>query len=180
MISIALFLVVVMFGMNSLLSANVAHQKSQDLRSILDNLSFILEDMGRNIRTGYNYRCLISGDAFPFIVGPQRSCASGLGIALEPATGLTADDADQWIYYLNAGKIYKSTSGGSSYFQLNPDEIVLDSASGFSILGAEPPTGNSQQPLVTIRLSGKITYKNVETPFNLQTSISQRLVDVLP
>ena len=180
MISISLFLVVIMFGMNSLLSANVVHQKSQDMRSILDNLSFILEDMGRNIRTGYNYRCLISGDTLPFSVSPRRSCAEGLGIALESATGLTSDDADQWIYYMSAGKIYKSTSGGASYFQLNPDEIVLDAVSGFSILGAEAPTGNSQQPLVTIRLSGKITYKNVESPFSLQTSVSQRLVDVLP
>ena len=46
MISISLFLVVVVFGMNALLNANVVHQKSQDMRSILDNLSFILEDMG--------------------------------------------------------------------------------------------------------------------------------------
>ena len=179
MISISLFLVVVVFGMNALLNANVVHQKSQDMRSILDNLSFILEDMGRNIRTGYNYRCLISGDAFPFIVSPQRSCANGLGIALESAVGLTADNADQWVYYISAGKIYKSTSGGASYFQLNPDEVVLDSTSGFSVLGAESPAGNSQQPLVTIRLSGKITYKNLQTPFIMQTSASQRLIDVI-
>jgi len=32
-------------GMNALLNANVLHKKSQSMRSIMDNLSFIMEDM---------------------------------------------------------------------------------------------------------------------------------------
>ena len=61
--------------------------------------------------------------------------------------------------------------------QLTPDEVVINSISSFSVLGAEPPPGDSQEPFVTIRLVGKITTQNVTTPFSLQTSVSQRLID---
>src|SRR3989339_2244393 len=71
MIAISLFLVIIMAGMGALLNANLLHQKSQNMRSIIDNLSFIMEDMSRNLRTGYDYHC---GD-FSNIESPQ-SCVS--------------------------------------------------------------------------------------------------------
>ena len=115
MIAISLFLVVVMVGINSLLNASVIHQKSQDLRSIVDNLNFIMEDMSKNIRTGYNYHCFVSGDTIPSTTSPimstPKSCASGWAISFESSTGLTGNDDDQWVYYISGGKIFKSTQG---------------------------------------------------------------------
>lgn len=190
MIAVSLFIVIVMSGIDAILNASVVHQKSQDMRSIIDNLNFITEDISRNLRTGYNYHCFVSGDTIPVttssVVSTPKSCASGWGIAFESQNGGTANNDDQWVYYINGGKIYKATTGpyaSSAFFQLSPDEVVLDaspSVAGFSVLGAEHPFGNSQQPLVIIRLSGKITYKNVVTPFSIQTSASQRLIDILP
>jgi len=67
----------------------------------------------------------------------------------------------------------------SDYVQLTPEEVSINSVSGFTVLGAEPSTtGDTQEPLVTIRLVGTITFKNVVTPFSLQTSVSQRLIDI--
>ena len=183
MIAISLFLVVVMIGINSLLNASVIHQKSQDLRSIVDNLNFIMEDMSKNIRTGYNYYCITGGDTLSN-VATTKSGSSCWGIAFESATGSTSDANDQWVYYISGGKIFKSTQGpyvASAFVQLTPDEVVLESSptiAGFSVLGAEPPPANSQQPFVIIRLVGKITYKNIVSPFSIQTSASQRLVDI--
>ena len=68
--------------------------------------------------------------------------------------------------------------GATSFVQLVPDEVEIDPLSYFSVSGAEPPPGDSRQPFVTIRLIGEITFKNVVTPFSLQTSISQRLIDI--
>src|SRR3972149_4215789 len=62
MIAISLFLVIIMAGMGELLNANLLHQKSQNMRSIIDNLSFIMEDMSRNLRTGSKYYCIICDD----------------------------------------------------------------------------------------------------------------------
>ncbi|MBP6883991.1 MAG: hypothetical protein KBC06_02050 [Candidatus Pacebacteria bacterium] len=182
MISISLFIVVVMVGMESLLNANVVHQKSQDMSSIIDNMNFIMEDMSRNIRTGYNYHCITIGeDIYTSNLSSPKSGASCWGIAFESARGDTSDPNDQWVYVINAShNVLKSevgASGASSFMQLNPDlEVVMDAVSGFSVLGAEAPS-DTQQPFANIRLVGKITYKSVITSFALQSSVSQRLVD---
>ena len=92
MISISLFIVIVMTGMGALLNANLIHQKSQDMRSIMDNLNFIMEDMSKNLRTGYNYRCYTGGSITDIIddsnISSTRSCNSGgWGIAFEHQNG---------------------------------------------------------------------------------------------
>lgn len=195
MVATSLFLVVVMTGMGTLLNANLLHQKSQNMHSIMDNLNFVIEDISRNIRTGYNYRCFSSGQSIPVgsndpTMGEPRSCLSGWAVAFEYAYGDNLDTAqdgdpidynDQWVYYISNGKIFKSTQGpyvASSFIQLTPDEVVIDAASSFSVLGAEPLSSNQQQPLIIIKLVGRITSQNVVTPFSLQTSVSQRLIDI--
>lgn len=201
MIAVSLFLVVAVLGMGSFLNASSLSQKSQDSRSIMDSLSFTMEEMSRNLRTGYNYRCYDStvpwgqGNAQTAGLNTPRSCTNGGVIVFEESHGRTptsavpdANATDQWAYKIestNGGvsfNVSKSTNGGSTWVQLNPPEVLLDSFSGFAVLGAEAPTGfgtgDAQQPLITIILSGKITYKGVNTPFSLQTAVSQRLLDV--
>jgi hypothetical protein len=66
--------------------------------------------------------------------------------------------------------------------QLTPDEVSIDSsASSISVIGAEAAnpdgSGDHQQPFVSIKISGTITSKSIVTPFSLQTSVSQRVID---
>jgi hypothetical protein len=181
MIAVSLFIIIVMVGMGALLSANSLHRKSQGMRSVMDNLSFIMEDISRNLRTGYSFHCIAPGDTVPVIsVSTPKSCATGgWGIAFEYTKGNPSNDDDQWVYYIDDGKIFKSTLGSdlSNFIQLTPDEIVIDSASSFTVLGAEPPP-DDLQPFVTIKLIGTITFKDIITPFSLQTSVSQRNIDI--
>ena len=58
MIAVSIFTIIVTIGMSSVLNASLIHNKSQDMRSIIDSLSFTMEDMSRNLRTGYNYHCI--------------------------------------------------------------------------------------------------------------------------
>jgi type II secretory pathway pseudopilin PulG len=185
MISVSLFLIVVMIGMDSLLNAGVVSNKSQNMRSIMDNMNFVMEDMSRNLRTGYNYYCITGTDSVPAISAP-KSGQNCWGIAFEPASG-----GIQWAYEIvsetsSTGATYyirKSTDSGMTWVQLTPNEVIVDTTnSGFSISGAEAQnsdgSGDNQQPLVTIRLAGNIIYKKVTTPFSLQTSVSQRQIDI--
>ncbi|MEK7564422.1 MAG: type II secretion system protein [Patescibacteria group bacterium] len=204
MIAVSLFLIIAVTAMGAFLNANVLHQKSQDVRSIMDNMTFMMEDMSRNLRTGYNYHCFLSGDTMPtttsnLVSVPKSStnASNCWGISFEPETGVpsndgidNASDNDQWVYYIgpdtnlpgNPLAVWKSTVGpyaAAGFVKLTPDEVVIQSVSSFAVLGAESySSGNRQQPFVTIRLVGKILLKNGETPFNLQTSVSQRLIDV--
>lgn len=203
MVAISLFLVIIIFGMNALLNVNLVNQKSQDMRSVIDNLSFIMEEMSRNLRTGYNYRCY--DDANPWedtgaesgtsVIEIPRSCTLGGGVLVfEEASGAESDPSDQWAYKIestsvdangdNVYNIFKSVSGGgatgsSEWVQLNPNEVVLNSASGFTVYGAESPaSGDNQQPFVIIRLAGEVRFKGIASPFALQTSVSQRSIDI--
>lgn len=191
MIAVSLFLIIVMSGVNVLLNVNVVSQKSEDVRSVVDSLSFMMEDMSRSLRTGYNYRCYEpgtwnAGEIQSSDLDIPRSCESGGVIVFEEADGIpgSANVTDQWIYKFESEdfgatyNLFKSTDGGANFVQLNPNEVILDPASSFAVLGAEPPITNLQQPFVNIRLVGKIEYKDIVTPFSLQTSVSQRLVDV--
>ena len=181
MVSISIFLIIMTIGMGAFLNANVLHQKSQDTRSIMDSLSFVMEDMSRNLRTGSNYHCDIGMGT----LSAPLSCTLGGSIAFTPNNIGTSSGL--WMYKiddsLSTGTIgvLRSTDGGVTWVQLNSSGVVIDSASGFTVIGAEPSTfagGDTKQPLVIIRLSGKIIYKGTETPFSLQTSVSQRAIDI--
>ena len=179
MIATSLFLVIVIYGMGSLLNANLIHKKSENSRAIMDNLNFVMEDISRNLRTGSSYHCLFGNDTLANSYVPT-SCTEGWGIAFESASGSSVTSNDQWVYYIDEGKLFKSTdNGGSGFVQLTPDEIVLDELSYFSVLGAEGVNSeNAQQPFVSIHLIGSITSKDGTLPFSLQTSMSQRVVDI--
>lgn len=187
MISLSLFVIVILMGMSALLNASLVHQKSQDIRSIIDSLSFIVEDISRNIRTGYDYHCFETGDTIPTttsaVVSTPKSCENGWAIAFESDLGDTGNNNDQWIYYISGGNLFKATAGpyaAAVFTQINAPEVVIDGSSGFSVLGAEAPLSDLQQPMVVIRISGTINYRNgtIITPFSLQTTVTQRLIDV--
>ena len=181
MITVSLFIIITTIGLNSLLNANLLHQKSRDMRSIMDNLSFIMEDISTNLRTGYDYRCFETSDTIA--IGIPKDCVSGgWAIAFKPQS--YPEDSQEWVYKTETNSIdsskfniLKSTDSGATFIQLNPNEVGLDSSDIFTVIGAEPPPDH-QQPFVTIKLTGKITFKNVDTPFSLQTSISQRNIDI--
>lgn len=190
MVSIAIFLIVVLAGMNAIFNANLVSHKSEDIRSIVDSMNFILEEMSRSLRTGYTYHCISDGDFSR--IDYALSCELGGAIAFEEAHGNANTPEDQWIYKIESSdggrtfNILKSVDGGANFVQLNPSQVILYSAlgqgvSGFKVLGAESPgatPSNTQQPLIVIRLVGEIHYKNTISPFSLQTSVSQRLIDV--
>ncbi len=188
MVAISIFLIVVTMGIGALLNANSIHKKSSDTRSIMDNLSFIMEEMSRNLRTGYGYRCVDDNDFSSNLSVVNDCLTSGLGIVFESASGVPVNagilnDTDQWIYKIKDGNISKSIDSGVSWVQLNSFDSsnnsgvkIDDNTSGFVVSGSSP--SDTLQPFVIIKLSGKITSNNVSTPFALQTSVSQRSIDL--
>lgn len=175
MIAISLFLVIMMFGMGSLLGSSILHKKAQNMRAIMDNLSFIMEDISRNLRTGYDYHCIDDGNLTS--INPH-DCASALGAGIS----FKSSYGNQTVYAVFPdGTLQKSTDGGAigSFIILTPPEIKIDPSSGFIVRGALPQPGDTNQPFVVIRLYGTIiSENNIVTPFSLETSVSQRLSDI--
>jgi prepilin-type N-terminal cleavage/methylation domain-containing protein len=179
MVAISLFLIIVTLGMGALLNASSLHNKSKDMRSIMDSLSFTIDDMSRNLRTGTNYHC-IDNTVNGTLTGTNNySCAKGGGISF-----LSSPPSTQWIYYIGTYNgvvgIFKSTDGGNTFVKLNPDQVTIDTTNSYiSVFGAETAaSGDIKQPFVTIHLSGTIQYQSIITTFSLQTSVSQRQIDI--
>lgn len=194
MIAVGLFVVIMVFGIGSVLSTNNSHKKSQSQRAINDNLSFVIEDMSRNIRLGSNYRCPINpgsvsnSDGYSFSISSvdylTQDCVPGdeaFSISFDPMNANKSDVTDiseQMGYFIfDDGAIYKmsqNTFGGSihNFIRITSPEIVIDrSKSGFTVIGTQTV---GVQPRVIIRLSGTVKYKNIVTPFDIQTTVSQR------
>ena len=174
MIAVAIFTIIVVIGMGALLNANNLYNKSKNMRSIMDSLSYTMDDMSRSLRTGYDYYCIQGGQQVPSYGYAPSSGSNCMGVAFEPQGG-----GPVWAYRITQqGTIQKTTDDGNTWVQLTPDEITIDiNVSAFSVIGAELPP-DIQQPFVIIRLKGQINYKTITTPFSLQTSVSQRDIDI--
>jgi prepilin-type N-terminal cleavage/methylation domain-containing protein len=203
MISVAIFTVVMIYGIGSLLSSNQSYRQTQNLRKAIDNLSFTIEDMARSLRVGTNYQCAsmfatpLADNAFPTVFadpsadvagagfGEGVACPEGVGaIFFESAEGDPATDSDQYGFMMlynddNVGKLYKTTDGGVSWLVITPPSVNLDPIrSGFMVTGTGTTLESEFiQPLVFMHLVGTVQYGDIVTPFNLQTSVSQRALD---
>jgi prepilin-type N-terminal cleavage/methylation domain-containing protein len=199
MIATGLFVVIMTLGVAAVLNTNVLFKKSQDQRSAIDNMAFILEDMARTIRTGSAFQC----DSLNFApVSDDNPTSCGLNgvppymnptLALEAQGGVpgNSDLGDQVVYYINTDSqngpdgIYRSDDGGVSLqnqpfeYKLTPDNIKIYDTSGFVVRGAEKSPNDAQQPVVFIRLEGEIQNESEDfvTPFSYQLTVAQRRID---
>lgn len=198
MISIGLFTIVMVIGIGAILGVNSTHRKTQTMRSVVDNLSFVMEDMARSLRLADSIFCsqnsVAPNSALDISSGGQTavSCPNGGNIiAFEPYWNYDLNTPDnQVIYYINdangIGTIFKKSAENMDwtsddlFIPITPAEIDIDiSKSGFWVTGAEDETP-ALQPKVTIVLVGTVRLGNASTEFNLQTTVSQRLLDKTP
>ncbi len=192
MISVGLFTIIMVLGTSAVLNANVVHKKNQNQRAIIDNLNFMLEDIARNARVGSDYNCGLLDANFPPPPHFPADCPSpgNFGLSLTDMNGnqVTYLFAQWGTYSTNVPsghdadyKLFKhyTTDNGTTWVTTNltPDEIIFDPlATGFIVVGAGT-VGDMIQPTVLIRMAGKILYKDVVTPFDVQTTVTQRATD---
>jgi prepilin-type N-terminal cleavage/methylation domain-containing protein len=213
MVAIAIFTIVMVIGISALLNINNTNKKSQNLRTIIDNVNFVMEDMSRNFKLGSAYHCvtstdsaIVEGQVHDFLAIPQDCVGSSINghdgsliASLEPMSALSTEYADsgypgsgsanaenQVVYWFDpAGNaadvctLKKSVDGGRSFVSMLPVEIQVScSSSGFNVYNTAINTF-AASPRILIRISGKIVYKETNTPFAIQTSATQRNMNVV-
>ncbi|MFT5360188.1 MAG: prepilin-type N-terminal cleavage/methylation domain-containing protein [Candidatus Paceibacteria bacterium] len=188
MISTGLFSVIMTLGVTAVLNTSTLHKKSQDQRSVLDSMAFIVEDMARLMRTGSSFNCDLDVIGFP--TEDPASCPIGFNgfpvnfIAFEAPGGTLNDPSDQNAYAILEDGIYWDEDFGQSIFsqnpkfRLTPENISFNTnESGFVVRGAK--VGDNEQPIVFIRLDGQIENEKEDfsTPFSYQFAITPRRID---
>ena len=200
MVASGLFVVIMIVAIGVLLSVNKSHKTQDAVRTAIDSMSFVMEDMTRNLRLSTAIACP-AGSAVPAlscypdgfdsagnVIGSINGKMAGTSLEFEGLNGDTADTGDNIVYWIVPGStatdgyILKSTTGyhasesDENYKRITPPEVQIDTVrSGFTVSGAEILDG--MQPRVIIHLVGTITYQATVVPFNIQTTVSSRNID---
>ena len=170
----AIFSVVMVSSLGALIAMMNANRKSQTLKLVMNNLTFSLEKMSRDIRSGSVYHCDIgTGDPTQ-----TRDCVSG-------ASSLAfVNKSGQKIFYLfNGTTLEMSDDGGTSYSPFTSNLIQLNNVR-FYVQGTDQMNSagtdiDKVQPIVFVVLSG---YAGLDprsrSEFSIQTVIERRGLDV--
>ncbi|MSU56506.1 MAG: type II secretion system protein [Candidatus Taylorbacteria bacterium] len=173
-VAFGIFSIIMVISVGSLVSLIEANHKAQALKTVVNNLHFALENMSRNIRTGYNYHC-----GFGTVTVPA-DCATIPAIQL-----VFKDRQGSYVAYrwTGSGDIERSRNTdpvalltSDSFIPITAPEITIEQF-GFYVDG----TGNNdkEQPRVLIVAKGSMQGKSkVISRFNIETIVSQRLLDV--
>jgi prepilin-type N-terminal cleavage/methylation domain-containing protein len=181
MVSMTIFTILITVGIGAVLNATSQYYIAANMRSIMDNLNFVMEDMSRNIRTATAVHC--GGSPGSHIGGSDfipASCATTPSGKLVVAT-ISGENITYAItpssFEASPNRIFKTVGDAGPEQAITPAEITVDfMKSGFTVRGAEP--GDGIQPDVTIRLAGTVRYKNIDSPFAIQNSITLRPLDL--
>jgi len=192
MIAMAIFTVIVTIGIGAILDAITQHHSSENMRTVMDNLSFVMEDMARNIRLGTNVHCITGGETTVDGSGsviPQSCPAGSNKITFNDLNGniltytivspLDPIVANRLQIFKEKDIVAGGAVGAGSPEDITPPEVHVDFAkSGFTVRGAETSaSGDLSQPTVVIHLSGTIVYKNIVSKFSIQTTTALRALD---
>jgi prepilin-type N-terminal cleavage/methylation domain-containing protein len=165
LVAVALFTVVAVVSVGSILAIVDANQKARSLKSVMDNLHFALQGMTIALQVGKDIDCDLSA----ITPDSQTDCSGGKRLNFR-----SADDKDT-VYRFTGNRLERSVNGGV-FVPLTAAEVVINDFDFYVVGTAEPP--DVRQPLVIMTVDGTagITEKT-QSSFFVQTSVSSRFLD---
>lgn len=204
-VSLAVFSVVVTISVGALLVLIASNEQLQNEQSVMTNLSFALDSMTREIRTGVYYYC----DSAPNYAsgGPNnifnstnnqdsilgtttQDCATGRpnnatgnvhGVSFIEAGDSITQGADRILYFheRGTGQIFRRVGTGAAQSIVSSGIFVSDVE--FHVTGSEPLSEDSSaldQPLVTVYIEARERDDIEAKVYRIQTTVSQRTLDI--
>ncbi len=179
LVSVMIFTAVMLVAIGSLLSMVDANRKAQSIKSAVNNLSFALDAMSRQVRTGSTIHCGAAGA----LSVPTSNCTEETLLAFENFNGNPSDANDQIVYCQgnnstcssSGTSILRSTNGGATYAPITSPEVTIVYMH-FNVIGGLP--GDGVQPKIVMTLKGYAgTSDRTRTTINLETMMTTRLLD---
>ena len=186
LVSLTLFLVVVTVSISSLLAILDANLKVQNMQNVMTNLSFAMDSMSRQIRTGDMYYC--ESGSLAENEDQTNDCLGG-GAYLyfnEGGRNLTRDSSSRRIGYRfddDTNNIERRiVDNGHDWQPLLSDEVEIGFMR-FYVTGTDRllGSGDTLSPTVTIVIEGEITDlrdRGLDADFKLQTTVTQQVLDL--
>lgn len=185
-VATGIFGIIMTISIGSLLIIIDSNARAQSLNSAMTNISFAVDSMTRNIRTGYDYYCttaaslngngnLPAGATDPG--GSNQDCTTDAKALVFTNQRTGERTAYRFIEPGGDGVIQQKVVTGS-WVAITAGDVDIDrTESQFRVSGAEA-TGDISQPQVDVIVKGEVLNDlNSVTRFSLQTSIVQRVLD---
>jgi len=201
-VSLALFSVVATISVGALLVLIATNQQLQNEQSVMTNLSFALDSMTREIRTGTRYFC----DSRPnftanhsggldnmfsdstnldteFGTTTTRDCANGnnsgqdlQGILFVEGGDSITGAGDRILYFYDAdnGQIFRRVGAQPAQSIISSGIYITDAE--FFVTGADDTDVN--QSVVTVFLEAREANDLAAKKYEIQTTVTQRTLDI--
>lgn len=200
-VSLGLFSIVVTIAVGALLVLIASNERLQEEQSVMTNLSFALDSMTREIRTGTRYYCasrpnysaggpeaIFDASDNPNTLGDAtRDCANGNnsnhrlhGIAfLEGGESITGAPDSRIVYFFDEdeGKIFRRAGNTPPQSIVSSGIFIMNAE--FFVTGSNPLSSSElDQSAVTIAIEAKETGTSDESSYHIQTTVTQRTLDI--
>lgn len=205
-VSLGLFSVVTTIAVGALVALIGTNEQLQNERSVMTNLSFALDSMTREIRTGTNYYCagrpnyssggseaiFNSADSQETLGDDVKDCFNGKnggdnlqGVSfVEGGDSITSSAGVKRILYfydstggVNDGKIMRRIGDEPAQSIVSSGIYITDAE--FFVTGSEPlSSGNEVQPAVTIIIKATDVDDPTAKEYKIQTTVTQRSLDL--
>ncbi|MCA9365957.1 prepilin-type N-terminal cleavage/methylation domain-containing protein [Candidatus Kaiserbacteria bacterium] len=181
LVSMAIYTMVVTMAIGTVLVLIDANAKAQNMETIMTNITFVLENMTREIRTGRSLYCMQSGDTGGIGTLDTQDCDSNYGQVLslvEGGSSLTGGNANPRIAYRyneTDMSIERRVSDGP-WVRLSSDDAIITGLY-FNVYGTDVED-DVEQPTVRIWVSGfSGELGEVRSQFSVQTTVTQQIAD---
>jgi type II secretory pathway pseudopilin PulG len=181
LVSLSIFIVVITMAIGSLMALIGANARTQNMQTVMTNLSYTLDSMTRELRTGTDYFCSASGTNLPSAGSTQQNCAppaGGKAISFnEGGRSLTGSAASRRVGYRVANGAIERRLANGNWLPMTAPEVTVESMRIFV-------TGTSRtdtlSPTVTLYIEGYAgdDQDDTQARFDIQTSIVQQLLDI--
>jgi prepilin-type N-terminal cleavage/methylation domain-containing protein len=188
LVSLAIFTVVMVMAVGMLMVLIHANARAQNIQTVMVNISFALDSITREARTGSDFYCG-SPDQLPVSGSATSNCQNG-GAAFsfneggKSLTGNTLPDSRRIGIRVNNGVLERRLGYGDGdgiYEDVDWSPITSDAVHitdlEFYVTGAT--RGDTMSPTVTIYIAGTAgAMDGSEGTFSIQTTVVQQLLDV--
>lgn len=169
-VSIGLFSIIMLIALTVLFALVAANKNARNIQIAADNAGFVMEDIIRGLRFGYNYHCDVNVGK----IEEPRDCSGGAdSIAFE-----NGFDKNKVIYRYNETSgvgIIEKIDNGNSPVRITPESVNVQKFQVY-VTGSSRG-GDDGQARVRIVLDVLVADGQQETSMILQSSVSQRFID---
>ncbi len=201
LVAVFIFSIVMFISLGAVLTLVDVNRKNQSTKSVINNLTLVVNGMVKNIAVSTGYYCGIAptsgGGAYN---GTGKDCTN-INDALGSITFTSNEDSnnngvpDVYRYKFDAnnpdgtGRILRSidSNANASYTSITAPEVKI-TGMYFLVFNTAPlvvdisdgtTLGDIKQPYVVLLITGYAGKKqNTESSFTIQTTVSQRTLDV--